>query len=67
MLVLDDQARIRGGRGVDGMGGFQAANVAPAYLFRLNCTVGFYNSAAPSAKTNILAVRLRPPFRNDED
>jgi hypothetical protein len=53
--------------GMDGIEGFHAANAADAYIFRLHCTVGFYNSTEPGAKAHILAVRSRFPFRNDED
>jgi mannose-6-phosphate isomerase-like protein (cupin superfamily) len=66
-LVLDGHGKIVAGGGMDGIEGFHAANAGDAYFFRLNCTVGFYNSTEPGAKAHILAVRSRFPFRKEED
>ncbi len=66
-LVLDGQGKIVAGGGVDGTEGLHAARAGDAYFFRLNCTVGFYNSPEPGAKAHILAVRSRFPFRKDQD
>ena len=66
-LVLDGHGKIVAGGGTDGVEGFHAAAAGDAYFFRLNCTVGFYNSTEPGAKAHILAVRSRFPFHNDED
>jgi mannose-6-phosphate isomerase-like protein (cupin superfamily) len=66
-LVLDGQGKMVAGGGADGVEGLQAAHAGDAYFFRLNCTVGFYNSADPGAKAHILAVRSRFPFHGDED
>ncbi len=66
-LVLDGHGKIVAGGGMDGLEGLHAANAGDAYFFRLNCTVGFYNSPEPGAKALILAVRSRFPFPNRED
>jgi mannose-6-phosphate isomerase-like protein (cupin superfamily) len=66
-LVLDGHGEIVAGGGMNGVEGRHTAQAGDAYFFRLNCTVGFYNSAEPGAKAHILAVRSRFPFRKDED
>ena len=66
-LVLDSHGKMVAGGGMDGIEGFHVANGGDTYFFRLNCTVGFYNSPEAGAKAHILAVRSRFPFRNGED
>jgi len=66
-LLLDGHGRIVAGGGTDGVEGLHEANPGDAYFFRLNCTVGFYNSSEPGAKAHILAVRSRYPFHREED
>jgi len=66
-LVLDGQGKMVAGGGTDGIEGFHPAHAGDAYFFRLNCTVGFYNSNEPGAKAHILAVRSRFPFGKDAD
>ncbi|HXX22283.1 MAG TPA: cupin domain-containing protein [Terriglobia bacterium] len=66
-LVLDGHGKIVAGGGTDGVEGFHPAAAGDAYFFRLNCTVGFYNSTEPGAAAHILAVRSRFPFHKDED
>jgi mannose-6-phosphate isomerase-like protein (cupin superfamily) len=66
-LVLDGQGKMVAGGGVDGIEGFHAAKAGDAYFFRLNCTVGFYNSDKAGAKAHILAVRSRVPFARESD
>ncbi len=61
--VLDGEGEMVAGGGVDGIEGRHAARAGDAYFFRLNCTVGFYNSERASApKAHVLAVRSRFPF-----
>ncbi len=64
-LVLDGQGKMVAGGGTDGIEGFHPAQAGDAYFFRLNCTVGFYNSNEPGAKAHILAVRSNFPFVKD--
>ncbi len=66
-LVLDGHGKIVAGGGSDGIEGIHPAQPGDAYFFRLNCTVGFYNSPEPGAKAHVLAVRSRFPFRREED
>jgi len=66
-LILDGHGKIAAGGGMDGVEGKHEASAGDAYFFRLNCTVGFYNSAEPGAKAHILAVRSRFPFHAEED
>ncbi len=66
-LILDGHGQIIAGGGTDGIEGRHAARAGDAYFFRLNCTVGFYNSPEPGAKAHILAVRSRFPFPKAED
>jgi mannose-6-phosphate isomerase-like protein (cupin superfamily) len=56
-LVLEGHGEIVAGGGMDGVEGRHPAQAGDAYFFRLNCTVGFYNSREPGAKARILAVR----------
>ncbi len=63
-LVLDGQGKMVAGGGMDGIEGFHPAQPGDAYFFRLNCTVGFYNS---DTKAHILAVRSRFPFVKEAD
>jgi mannose-6-phosphate isomerase-like protein (cupin superfamily) len=56
-LVLDGEGQMSAGSGTDGIEGLQPAKTGDAYFFRVNCTVGFYNSDKPGAKAHILAVR----------
>ena len=63
-LLLEGEGEMVAGGGMDGVEGKHPAKAGDAYFFRLNCTVGFYNSNAPGAKTaRILAVRSLFPFR----
>jgi len=66
-LILDGHGKIVAGGGEDGVEGLHEAHAGDAYFFRLNCTVGFYNSSEPGAKAHILAVRSRFPFHAEED
>jgi len=66
-LILDGHGKIVAGGGEDGVEGLHEARAGDAYFFRLNCTVGFYNTSEPGAKAHILAVRSRFPFHNEED
>jgi mannose-6-phosphate isomerase-like protein (cupin superfamily) len=61
-LVLDGHGEMVAGGGIDGIEGRHPAGAGDAYFFRLNCTVGFYNSNEPGAKARILAVRSLFPF-----
>jgi mannose-6-phosphate isomerase-like protein (cupin superfamily) len=65
-LLLEGEGEIVAGSGVDGVEGRYPARPGDAYFYRLNCTVGFYNSSRPGAKAaRILAVRSLFPFRQD--
>jgi len=59
-LVLDGHGEMVADGGMDGIEGRHPASAGDAYFFRLNCTVGFYNSN--DSKAHILAVRSRFPF-----
>ena len=63
-LVLEGQGEMVAGGGMTGIEGRHPSKAGDAYFFRLNCTVGFYNSSEPNSKTRILAVRSRFPFPN---
>jgi mannose-6-phosphate isomerase-like protein (cupin superfamily) len=65
-LVLEGSGEMVAGGGVSGIEGKYPAKAGDAYFFRLNSTVGFYNSPDPNAeKARILAVRsLFPPRRH---
>jgi mannose-6-phosphate isomerase-like protein (cupin superfamily) len=66
-LVLDGEGQIAAGGGMDGVEGLHPAKPGDAYYFRQNCTVGFYNQAAPGAKAHILAVRAFVPLPKDPE
>jgi mannose-6-phosphate isomerase-like protein (cupin superfamily) len=59
-LLLDGEGSMVAGPGMDGVEGKFAAKAGDAYLFRLNCTVGFYNGNR--GKSHILAARWLFPF-----
>ncbi len=59
-LVLDGHGNMAAGGGENGIVGLHPAGPGDAYFFRLNATVGFYNTG--SAKAHILAVRSWYPF-----
>lgn len=62
-LLLDGEGEMVAGSGVNGVEGRYPARPGDAYFYRVNATVGFYNSGAPSAKpARILAVRSTFPF-----
>lgn len=64
-LLLDGRGDMVAGSGTDGVEGRYPAKPGDAYFFRLNCTVGFYSSNEPGAKSHILAVRSLFPFRQN--
>jgi mannose-6-phosphate isomerase-like protein (cupin superfamily) len=66
-LVLDGEGQMAAGGGVDGIEGRHQAKAGDAYYFRQNCTVGFYNQKASSAKAHILAVRVFVPLPKNPD
>ena len=66
-LILDGYGDMVLGGGMNGVEGRHPAKSGDAYFVRLNCTVGFYNSTEPTAKTRILAVRSRFPFAENHD
>jgi mannose-6-phosphate isomerase-like protein (cupin superfamily) len=59
-LMLDGTGEMVAGGGVDGVEGRYPSKPGDAYFFRLNTTVGFYNTGGKTA--HILAVRSRYPF-----
>lgn len=62
-LLLDGEGEMVAGSGMNGVEGRYPARPGDAYFYRLNATVGFYNSDAPNAKTaRILAVRSSFPY-----
>lgn len=62
-LLLDGAGEMVAGSGINGIEGRYAARPGDAYFYRVNATVGFYNSNAPNAKiAHILAVRSSFPF-----
>jgi mannose-6-phosphate isomerase-like protein (cupin superfamily) len=65
-LVLDGEGQMAAGGGMDGVEGLHHAKAGDAYYFRQNCTVGFYNQKAGSAKAHILAVRVLVPLPKDD-
>lgn len=66
-LVLDGKGEMVAGSGMDGIEARYPAKAGDAYFYRLNCTVGFYNSSDANApKAHILAVRWRFPFPTRE-
>lgn len=66
-LVLDGHGNIVAGGGKSGIEGLHPSGPGDAYFFRLNSTVGFYNTGR--TKAHILAVRSWYPFpaRNYEN
>jgi mannose-6-phosphate isomerase-like protein (cupin superfamily) len=66
-LVLDGTGTMVAGGGMDGTEGQHPAHAGEAYFFRLNCTVGFYNSTDRGSEARILAVRSRYPFSKEID
>jgi mannose-6-phosphate isomerase-like protein (cupin superfamily) len=66
-LVLDGEGQMAAGAGMDGVEGLHHAKAGDAYYFRPNCTVGFYNQKASSAKAHILAVRVFVPMPKNPD
>jgi mannose-6-phosphate isomerase-like protein (cupin superfamily) len=58
-VLLDGEGQIVAGSGMNGIEGLFPAKTGDAYFFRLNCTVGFYNSQAGPA--HILGVRSLYP------
>jgi mannose-6-phosphate isomerase-like protein (cupin superfamily) len=61
-VMLEGAGEMVAGSGTNGVEGRYAAKAGDAYFFRLNCTVGFYNSK--DAPARILAVRSLYPRRN---
>lgn len=62
-ILLDGAGEMVAGSGVNGVEGRYPARPGDAYFYRVNATVGFYNSSVPNAKTaHILAVRSTFPF-----
>lgn len=62
-FLLDGEGEMVAGSGVNGSEGRYPARPGDAYFYRVNATVGFYNSSAPSKKpARILAVRSSFPF-----
>lgn len=62
-VLLEGEGDMVAGSGQDGVEGRYPSRPGDAYFFRLNSTVGFYNTAAPNGPTaRILAVRSRFPF-----
>ena len=61
-LLLDGSGAMVAVSGVNGVEGRYPARPGDAYFYRLNTTVGFYNTGSSIA--HILAVRSRYPFRN---
>jgi mannose-6-phosphate isomerase-like protein (cupin superfamily) len=66
-LVLDGEGQMAAGGGMNGVEGLHHAKAGDAYYFRPNCTVGFYNQKASSAKAHILAVRVFVPMPKNPD
>jgi mannose-6-phosphate isomerase-like protein (cupin superfamily) len=66
-LILDGEGQMAAGGGMDGVEGLHHAKAGDAYYFRPNCTVGFYNQKATSAKAHILAVRVFVPMPKNPD
>ncbi|MEX2260788.1 MAG: cupin domain-containing protein [Bryobacteraceae bacterium] len=64
-LLLEGEGEMVAGGGAEGVEGRRKAKPGDAYFYRLNATVGFYNSDAPGTKTaRILAIRSLYPFRS---
>lgn len=63
-VLLDGKGEMVAGGGQDGTEGRHPARAGDAWFFRLNCTVGFYNSSEAGLKAHILAVRSMYPRRS---
>lgn len=61
-LILDGQGNIVAGGGKNGIEGLHPSGPGDAYFFRLNSTVGFYNTG--KTRAHILAVRSWYPFHD---
>lgn len=62
-LMLDGEGEMVAGSGLNGIEGRYPARPGDAYFYRVNATVGFYNSSVPASKpARILAVRSTFPF-----
>jgi len=59
-LLLEGAGDMVAGGGLEGVEGRYASRPGDAFFFRLNCTVGFYNTGPATAR--ILAVRSLFPF-----
>lgn len=59
-LLLEGEGEMVAGGGMDGVEGRFLSKAGDAYLYRLNTTVGFYNTSNKPAR--ILAVRSLDPF-----
>jgi len=59
-LILDGHGNIVAGGGQNGIEGLHPSGPGDAYFFRLNSTVGFYNTG--KTRAHILAVRSWYPF-----
>lgn len=59
-LLLDGEGDMVAGSGLDGVEGRFPAKPGDAYFYRLNTTVGFYNTGGKQA--HILAIRSLYPF-----
>lgn len=59
-LILDGRGNIVAGGGKNGIEGLHPGGPGDAYFFRLNSTVGFYNTG--KTRAHILAVRSWYPF-----
>jgi len=60
-LLLEGTGDMVAGGGTNGVEGRHPSKPGDAYFFRLNCTVGFYNTGGKKAR--ILAVRSLYPFK----
>ncbi len=60
-VLLDGEGHMVAGGGSDGVEGKFPAKAGDAYFYRLNTTVGFYNTGKSTAR--ILAARSLYPFR----
>jgi mannose-6-phosphate isomerase-like protein (cupin superfamily) len=61
--LIEGRGEMVAGSGADGVAARFPSKAGDAWFFRLNCTVGFYNSTEPGAKARILAVRSLFPRR----
>jgi mannose-6-phosphate isomerase-like protein (cupin superfamily) len=63
--LLDGKGEMVAGSGTDGVAAKFPAKPGDVYYFRMNCTVGFYNSTETGVKSHILAVRSLFPRKAD--